>query len=63
MRDYEDNEFTHRLKTQDDVIEFIAMFEAGYPRHFDWGLPNRILHITKWNPDGDFLHWNTESSV
>ena len=51
MRDYEENGVTHRLKTQDDVIEFIAMFEAGYPRHFVWGLPNRILHITKWNPD------------
>ena len=51
MRDYEDNGVTHRLKTQDDVIEFIAMFEAGYPRHFVWNLLDRILHINKWNLD------------
>ena len=51
MMVYEENRVTHRLKTQDDVIEFIALFEAGYPRNFVWGLLNRILHITKWNPD------------
>ena len=31
MRDCEDNEVTHSFKAQDNVLEFIAMFEAVYP--------------------------------
>ena len=31
MRDCEYNGVTHIFKTQNDVLEIIAMFEAGYP--------------------------------
>ena len=31
MRDYEENGVIHRVNAQDNGLEFIKMFEAGYP--------------------------------